>query len=422
METEIYTDIVVAGNGPVGMIAALALVDLGPKTTIIGPNQTSMDMRTTALMMPSIRVLETIGIWNSIKPYAAPLKMMRILDGTDRLIRSRPVTFQASDIAEDAFGWNIPNKILNNALMQALTSRPNITHIDTTVIGYETTYRQPLEERSGVARSGYGDDTESVRTTLESGAALVSRLVVGADGRNSLARDAAGIKSATWSYPQSALVTTFAHSRPHENCSTEFHTETGPFTIVPLPGDRSSLVWVLKPDTAANFLKMDADELSRLIENRMQSMLGKITVSDDRQLYPLSGRYPSRFAKDRIALVGEAAHLFPPIGAQGLNLGIRDVEELCAIVSQDIASLGNREQTAAYDARRRPDIMARTGAVDALNRSLLTSFLPTQLIRSLGLATLDVVPPLRGFFMREGMRPGSGFTAMRAGLKRGSRG
>lgn len=422
MGNEIYTDILVAGNGPVGMIAALALANFGLKTAIIGPKQANSDMRTTALMMPSIRFLETIGIWDAIKPNAAPLKMMRILDGTNRLIRSRPVTFKASDIAEEAFGWNMPNTILNDALAQALASRPNILHMETAVSGYDTSHSHSVGDRPEGVRNGYGNDTESVRITLKTGAVLVSRLVVGADGRNSLARDAADIKSISWSYDQSALVTTFAHTRPHENCSTEFHTETGPFTIVPLPGNKSSLVWVLKPDTAASYLKLDADALSGLIETRMQSMLGKITVSDDRQLYPLSGQYPSRFANDRIALVGEAAHLFPPIGAQGLNLGIRDVEELCAIVGQDTAGVGGREQMSAYDAKRRPDIAARTGAVDALNRSLLTSFLPTQLVRSLGLATLDMVPPLRGFFMREGMRPGSGFTAMLAGLKRGARG
>jgi 2-octaprenyl-6-methoxyphenol hydroxylase len=422
MDKEIYTDVVVAGNGPVGMIAALALADLGLKTIIIGPKQANTDIRTTALMMPSIRMLEAIGVWNSIKPNAAPLKMMRILDGTDRLIRSRPVTFQASDIAEEAFGWNMPNMILNNALLQALMSQSNITRLETSVSSYEMAYRQTPGDGPEIAQRSHGNDAQSIRVTLETGTVLVSGLVVGADGRNSLARDAAGIKSTTWSYPQSALVTTFAHSRSHENCSTEFHTESGPFTTVPLPGNRSSLVWVLKPDTAADYHKLDSDGLSRLIETRMQSMLGKVTVSDDRQLYPLSGQYPSRFANDRIALAGEAAHLFPPIGAQGLNLGIRDVEDLCAIVGQDLSGLGSREQMAAYDAKRRPDIIARTGAVDALNRSLLTSFLPTQLIRSLGLATLDMVPPLRGFFMREGMRPGSGFTAMLTGLKKGARG
>lgn len=422
MNKEIYTDIAVAGNGPVGMIAALALANFWLKTTIIGPKQTNSDLRTTALMMPSIGMLDKIDVWNSIKPSTAPLKKMRILDGTDRLIRSRPVTFQASDIAEDAFGWNMPNSVLNGALQQALLSHPHITWIETTVSGYEKGGRRSLEDRPEDVRNAYGSDTESVRMELETGAVLVSRLVIGADGRNSLARDAAGIKSISWSYDQSALVTTFEHSRPHENCSTEFHTETGPFTIVPLPGNRSSLVWVSKPDTAASYLKLDGDALSRLIENRMQSMLGKITVSSERQLYPLSGQYPSRFACDRIALVGEAAHLFPPIGAQGLNLGIRDVEALYEIVAQDADGLGCHAQMAAYDAKRRPDIIARTGAVDALNRSLLTSFLPTQLVRSLGLATLDVVPPLRGFFMREGMRPGSGFTAMLAGLKKGARG
>ncbi len=422
MVHKIQTDAVVAGNGPVGMIAALALADLGIKTTIISPKKANVDKRTTALMMPSIKILERIGVWSVIKPNAAPLKVMRILDGTSRLIRSRPVTFQASDIAEEAFGWNMPNAILNAALTDALRSRPNIEQVNAAISGYELGSQQALDVHPETIRNEHGDDTETVRVTLETGAVIETKLVVGADGRSSLARDAAGIKTTTWSYPQSALVTIFAHTKSHENCSTEFHTETGPFTLVPLPGNRSSLVWVLNPDTANNYLKLGADELSRLMESRMQSMLGKVTVATERQVYALSGHYPSRFSCNHIFLVGEAAHLFPPIGAQGLNLGIRDVEKLCDVVSQDISRLGNDKQTSDYDRGRRPDVMARTGAVDALNRSLLTSFLPAQIVRSLGLATLDVVTPLRGFFMREGMRPGSGFTAMLASLKKGVRG
>ena len=161
------------------------------------------------------------------------------------------------------------------------------------------------------------------------------RLAVAADGRTSAAREASGIKTTTHRYDQAALVLTFAHARDHAETSTEFHTETGPFTQVPLPGNRSSLVWVVKPGTAAELAELDDATLSRTIEDRMQSMLGRVTVEPGRQVYPLSAGLPARFSQNRVALVGEAAHIFPPIGAQGMNLGIRDVQELIDVASKN---------------------------------------------------------------------------------------
>ncbi len=414
MITENHTDVLVAGNGLAGMIAALALAGTGAGVVIVGPKPAKPDRRTTALMMPSIKMLEHIGVWDEVRPHAAPLATMRILDGTKRLVRARPVTFHAAEITEPAFGWNIPNAFLGEALAAAIKANSQITYHDTTVTHYKTsTETVPLAP---------GIDKNSIQVVLGNDTTIRCDLVVAADGRSSMARDAAGIKTTAWSYPQCALVTTFSHSRPHDNCSSEFHTETGPFTIVPLSGRRSSLVWVLKPEIAVGYIALEGAALSILIEAKMQSILGKIELSNDRQLYPLAGHYPSRFAQNHIALIGEAAHLFPPIGAQGLNLGIRDVEDLCAVISPSDAKLGSDAQLAAYDTKRRPDIMARTGAVDALNRSLLSAFLPIQLVRSLGLATLDIMPPLRGFFMREGMRPGSGFTDLFSRFKKSANG
>ncbi len=163
---------------------------------------------------------------------------------------------------------------------------------------------------------------------------------------------------------------------------------------------------------------MDAEALSLLIENEMQSMLGKVTVDTPSQVYPLTVTLPMAFAKNRVALVGEAAHVFPPIGAQGLNLGIRDVEQLVATVSRHVADPGSAASLAAYDARRRPDVLARTGAVSLLNRSLLSGMLPAQLARGLGLSLLGSFSPLRAFFMREGMRPGSGFASVFSGVRK----
>jgi 2-octaprenyl-6-methoxyphenol hydroxylase len=237
-------------------------------------------------------------------------------------------------------------------------------------------------------------------------------LAVAADGRMSPARQAAGISTSTRAYRQAALVINFAHARPHGFISTEFHTETGPFTQVPLPGDRSSLVWVVALETAEKLAALDDDALSAKVEERMQSMLGRVRVEPGRQVYPLSAATPARFAQNRVALVGEAAHVFPPIGAQGLNLGIRDVEQLIAIAAENRADPGAPVALAAYDAKRRPDILARTGAVSLLNRSLLSNMLPAQLMRSAGLGVLGSFAPLRAFFMREGLRPGSGFSSI----------
>ena len=209
----------------------------------------------------------------------------------------------------------------------------------------------------------------------------------------------------------------FGTATTHGFTSTEFHTETGPFTQVPLPGNRSSLVWVVKPETAEELAALDDAALSLRVERQMQSMLGRVTVEPGRQIYPLSAVTPARFAKDRIALVGEAAHVFPPIGAQGLNLGIRDVDDLVAVRRK---SRGSRQPSGAcpYDSRRRPDILARSGAVNLLNISLLSAAFPAQLARTAALGVLAIAGPVRAFFMREGMRPGSGLRALFSGLGR----
>src|SRR5690606_15486661 len=206
-----------------------------------------------------------------------------------------------------------------------------------------------------------------------------------ADGRRSPAREAAGISVKFWDAGQSALVMNFSHARPHEHTSTEFHTEDGPFTQVPLPGLRSSLVWVMRRRRAEELAALSETELSRLVEDRMQSMLGRVEVEPGRQVYPLASALPRRLADRRVALVGEAAHIFPPIGAQGLNLGIRDAEDLTRIALKHAADPGAKAALAAYDRARRPDILARSSAVDMLNRSLLSDMLPAQAARAAGL-------------------------------------
>ncbi len=368
------TEITISGGGPAGMMAALALSAKGYRTVLLGPETDKNDRRTTALMMPAIRFLENLGVWSRIAPEAAPLASMRIVDATSRLIRSPAVTFRAGEIDEIAFGYNIPNAALNQRLAEAVEANGAIERITLPAIEYR-------------------NNDDHVTITLAGGETLHTRLVIAADGRNSAAREAAGIRTRRWSYPQTAVVLSFAHDLEHGNISTEFHTEEGPFTQVPLKGKRSSLVWVVNPGRAETLLTLDDGTLSQRIEDMMQSMLGKVTLDIRPQAWPLSGMVPLSFASKRTILIGEAAHVFPPIGAQGLNLGTRDVETLIKAIANDPS-----------------DILARTGSVDALNRSLLSPMLPAQIARGVGLEMLRSFAPLRAFFMREGLRPGSGFS------------
>ncbi|MCU0831873.1 MAG: UbiH/UbiF family hydroxylase [Rhizobiaceae bacterium] len=382
----------VIGTGPAGMLAALSLKRSGHEVALIGPAMRLGDKRTTALMMPSIRVLDHLGIWDSVRPQAAPLKKMRIIDGTKRLLRAPTVTFHAHEIDEEAFGWNIPNDVLNGALNAAL--------IDAGVDRIAETAGTIAEFPAGVT------------VTLASGATRSFDGIIGADGQDSPSRKAAGIAVRTVDLPQAALVCVFSHGVPHQNISNEIHTETGPCTTVPLPeAKRSSLVWVLRPEEARAKAALPAPELSRQVETRLRSMLGAVSIDADigAQVWPLSGLIARQAARGRIALIGEAAHRFPPIGAQGLNLSVRDIEALTEHLSRND---GVVTAFSFYAEARASDIRMRHTAVMTLNRTLLTPLLPAQLLRGAGLALLDSVPFLRGIVMREGMQPGSGLARL----------
>jgi 2-octaprenyl-6-methoxyphenol hydroxylase len=386
-------EVVVVGGGLAGQIAALALARAGRKVLALTPEAPTGDRRTTALMDQSIRFMERLGIWNEMSEKAAALATMQIIDGTSRLLRAPPVAFRSSEVGLDAFGYNFPNAALLPILEQALDREPNVTR------------RQETAENVTVL-------PDRVELRLSSGELAIADFAVGADGRRSRVRESAGIDVRTWSYPQSALVLNFAHDRPHRNVSTEFHTESGPFTQVPLPGDRSSLVWVLKPAEAEATRNLSTEALSRRVEERMQSLLGRVTVEEGAQVWPLSGMVAKQFGKGRVALIGEAAHVFPPIGAQGLNLSLRDIMALTEILAPSAGLPIPSDAGDRFDRRRRADIASRTASVDLLNRSLLSDFLPVQMLRAAGLHLLSAVPPLRGLVMREGVEPGRGFRSL----------
>ena len=381
-------EVAVVGGGPAGLTAAIALAAAGVETTLIAQAPPA-DNRTTALLSGSVAALEALEVWALCRADAAPLTAIRLIDDTARLLRAPEVMFEAAEIGLEAFGHNIENRYLIAALDRRAGELPQLKRIKDRVVAVEP------------GQSG-------VTIRLDDGGVIKTRLVVGADGRKSLCRAAADIETEHRNYPQAALTLNLAHARPHNGISTEFHTESGPFTLVPLPGPRSSLVCVVEPAEAEHLRELDPLALSAQIERRAHSILGKVTVEEGRGVFPLAIESARSFAYNRVALVGEAAHVIPPIGAQGLNLGLRDaatIAELVVAARRDGADVGSPELLARYDRMRRVDVTSRTVAVDVLNRSLLSDFLPVQGARGFGLYLLDRIAPLRRAVMREGVEP-----------------
>jgi 2-octaprenyl-6-methoxyphenol hydroxylase len=392
-------EVAVVGGGPAGLTVAVAVAGAGVPTALIAAQAGARDNRTTALFTSSVAALEAIESWQGCRARAAPLKTLRIIDDTGRLWRAPEVRFEAAEIGLEAFGWNIENRYLVAALEARAQALPALQRISAEAAAVDI-------------------DDSGVTVTLAGGGAVTARLAIGADGRRSICRSAAGIETQAWTYPQTALTFNLRHSRRHDNISTEFHSPEGPFTLVPLPGLRSSLVCVVAPDEAARLLALDPAGRDAEMERRSHSILGRIEAEPDHGAFPLAVENARRFAAKRVALIGEAAHVIPPIGAQGLNLGLRDaatIAELVVEARRNGADVGGRDVIDSYDRLRRIDVATRTAAVDLLNRSLLTDFLPIQGLRGIGLYMLERIGPLRRALMREGVDP----VAARPRLMRG---
>ncbi len=389
-------DIAVVGAGAAGLAAALCLAREGFHTLLIGDPAIAAPGRTVALFGGSVAFLQALGVWEAVSARAAPMDAMRIIDDTGSLFAPPPLTFRCAELGLDSFGCNIPNDDLVGVLAAQARQTPGLELAPETVAEASFSPAGP-------------------QLVLASGRALRPRLAIGADGGRSLVRARAGVGVRTWDYPQAALTGVFSHTQPHRNTSTEFHTRHGPFTLVPLPGKRSSLVWVTEPGKARRLAGLAPETLALEVEQQARSMLGAMRVTGPCGVIPMRGLTAERFAGHGMALVGEAAHMFPPIGAQGLNLGLRDVAALrdALIAARDRgARCDDADALAAYDRGRRLDVTTRTRAIDALNRSLLTRLPGVDFLRGAGMLALGHIRPLRRLAMREGLAPLLGLPAM----------
>lgn len=391
-------DAVVLGGGPAGLSAAILMAEAGLEVVCADPlfRQLSsdpgsiQDSRTIALLQGAIRMLERIDVWPNMKDESAPLRVMRVEDHTGRWPEAPDMDFRADEMGNEPFGYNIPMPVIVRELWN----------------------RAKLCKRLELVAEGSTciDISENdCRISLEDGRELTTRLLAAADGRNSKARKAAGIKVNRWSYNQVAIALTFSHELFHEDTSVEFHRKPGPFTIIPLPGNQSALVWVETPAEAKRLLGLDDDALALVMQDHMHGRLGKVSALSKRNAFPVAGLTARDYAARRVALVGESAHVLPPIGAQGLNLGIRDAALLSELAEQAIRwgdDPGGEQLMLDYDRARRRDVFPRTAAVDFLNKSLLFGGVPPlQGLRMAGLTALKSLPFLRQGVMRQGLVP-----------------
>lgn len=391
----------VIGAGPAGLATACALAHVGIATAILAaphrPAGNRPDTRTAALFNGSLRFLDRLGAWQAIRPRCAQLTAIRLIDDTGSLLKAPEILFNAREIGEAEFGYNIPQTMLVEALHAAAAAIPNLTVIET----------------EGV--SGVSADGDFATLYLSDGRSIAADLVVAADGRNSIGRRSAGISAKTHGYEQAAVTCTFAHSRPHTGVSTEFHRKAGPLTVVPLPGHASSLVWVERPDVAKRLHALQEHQFLTTLERQLQGLLGTLSDLSPRALFPLTAMAAETMARNRTVLIGEAGHVMPPIGAQGLNLSFRDAATLAELAKDEKSagrSLGGSRLLEAYNARRGIDVRTRTAMVGALNSALTSNFLPLDLARGAGMHVIRALPPLKSFLMREGMQPSIGLPEM----------
>ncbi len=388
-------DVLISGGGTPGLALALLLARAGLQVGVIDPAPLSQfkrgkaEGRTAALMQSAIHTLARTGVWEEALGHGAPLRTLRIIDDSTGGKKSQIETdFPAADINLEYFGINMPNNILRTLLAHAAHAHTNITLHDE------------------LSLSDFTADDFGVTAALSNGKMVRARLLAGADGRHSLVRTQSGIGAWQHDYGQKAMTCLIDHTGAHDDISTEFHRPGGPFTLVPLPGHTSSVVWVEKDEDADHFMRLSKGDFTQALQDRTCGRLGKITLRTDPQSCPLMGLRAHQLVGKRVALLAEAAHVLSPLGAQGLNLSLRDVECLADSLIQAAQTgmdIGAQSVLQSYERARRADIFLRSLGTDGLTRFVSHSSRPLHEVRRAGLRTLSMIEPLRLFAMQQGM-------------------
>lgn len=390
-------DIIVSGGGIAGLTATAAFASAGfdvlcvdPTPPITSRDATGADLRSTAFLQPARQLLIDIGLWDRLAPHATPLQIMRIIDAGGPEVEARmSKEFDASDISDLPFGWNLPNWLLRREMATRLGDLPNVTY------------------RNGVAANTLFTRTAEARVGLSDGTRVKARLVIAADGRGSAMRDAAGIDVKTTRYGQKALAFAVTHTQPHENVSTEIHRTGGPFTLVPLPDfegkPSSAIVWMEDGPKVKALFELDVEAFEAAMNTRSCYVLGRLKLASQRTLWPIISQHAERLSGERIALVAEAAHVLPPIGAQGLNMSLSDLRCLLDLAIARPEGLGDVAMLDAYHKARINDIRLRVAGINMLNRTSMLSAPPLRDARSAGLNALCSFAPLRKSIMQMGL-------------------
>ncbi|MEM8774360.1 MAG: UbiH/UbiF family hydroxylase [Pseudomonadota bacterium] len=390
-------DVLVCGGGVAGLSAAALFGRAGYDTVCVDPeppvtmrNASGADLRTTAILQPAQALLEKAGLWSTLSKEASELQIMRIIDAGGKEPEPRVVKdFNASDISENPFGWNVPNWHLRHALVKQLDTD---THVDFR----PGTAAETLFTREGEARVGLSDGTR-----------LRCRLVIAADGRNSFIRKSAGVRVRTTRYGQKALSFAVTHSIPHDNVSTEIHRSGGPFTLVPLPDyegkPSSAVVWMETGAEAKRLAALDEPDFEEEMNTRSCGVLGLLKLASRRTVWPIISQLAERMFAQRVALVAEAAHVVPPIGAQGLNMSLGDLHVLIELANRSYDGLGSAEMLAAYHRARYREITTRVQGISLLNRTSMASNPLLRDARALGIEALYAMSPVRKTLMQLGL-------------------
>lgn len=387
-------DVLISGGGIAGLIAAAGFGAEGLTTLCVDPappvtdeGTEGADLRSTAFLTPSVALLGQIGLWERLSPYATPLQVMRIVDaGGAEPVARLTRDFDASEIGDQPFGWNLPNWLLRREISARLDQL------------------QTVRFQSGIATADVVARDEGALVTLSDGRRIRAKLLIGADGRNSPVRQALGIGVRTFRYGQKALAFAVTHDLPHDNVSTEVHRTGGPFTLVPLP-DRdgkhsSAVVWMENGREIARLAALPPADFEAELNARSAGVLGHLTQATRLTQWPIISQIADSFTGPRTALIAEAAHVLPPIGAQGLNMSLAD---LGALIELNRTDPGNAAGLAEYNRTRRPDAYARLLGIDALNRASQASLRPLRDLRAAALGGLYGIAPVRRLMMRAGL-------------------